>query len=1205
MHNFVKIEARGFKSFADKVEIPFNEGMTAIIGPNGCGKSNVADAIRWTLGERSAKALRGKNMQDVIFSGTEKRKSMSYCEVSLTFNNEGQRIFPNLALDDVIITRKLDRSGLSEYYINHNRCRLSDIENLFYDTGIGKDGYSIIGQGRVDEIMSLKPGDRRQIFEEAAGISKFRSERKQAESKLEKASNNLQIANEVIAEIEKQINPLRKQAETAKKYFELKDQLKHNEVNLYIYNYENNQSIKQKIYDKISNLERELKIKELQYNDCVNKYDDCIVESSGIDRVYEECTNELMSLKIDATKFEGDAALLKERINNIQSEINRLNSELQSIDNQLLVTNQMIANVTTKKEDEFRAYIQTTNECNALEQQRNSLTKSLEGHESDLETRNLEYVRAIEELGSLKSNLSNFTTEKGILEERAKSLLALINQKKEHLDSEITNLAICDGNLNSSRERMREVMSQYNETITCKHECEEAIKSYGEDLVRLNSQLGMAEGNLKLYTSIKNEYSIYQDAVKKLMLDSKNDPVIASKIWGVLAEVIKVPQEYEAAIEYALGGAMQNVLVENERDASDLINYLKQKGYGRVTFRPLSSCRPRTLTSENRGVLNEPGCYGVASDLIKFDNKYRGFIDTLLGSTVVVNNIDNAIRIYKKYNQQLKIVTLDGEIFSRGGEITGGSRRNQTQGLLAQEKNIEQAKASVERIRRNISLSNSQRADREQELSSCNEMIDSLNKEINELRINTTLNEDKAKQAFEISESLKREIANDAQEYEVAKATIKDIEERIKSIDELEKVVASKKDEYTSLLETSKTVNTQGRNEREDLTSKITSLRIKIAGQKNAIDGYEQDLYRLNRDIENLEQEKLETIASLKTEQNSLDTIAKSPEKSRFSKADEDRIVELEKQLADLSDRKKTITQDIQDLDKQKAQLFNERSALSEQKVRQEGMLENVDIEIRNQAQHILEEYDLTYASACELKDEEFKAYGALTVISDLKKAINRLGDVNLLAVQDLKNAEERLEEQTIQRDDIQKAYDDIMTIINELTGEMQSKFIVAFEKINENFKVVFKDLFGGGKAELRLNASETDDVLEQGIEIFAQPPGKKLQNITLLSGGEKALTAISILFAILKLKPMPFCVLDEIEAALDDANVNLFAEFLKKFSDYTQFIVITHRKPTMRHADTIFGVTMEEKGVTKMVSIEFEEAERRVAEIEAGNNAK
>lgn len=412
MLNFVKIEARGFKSFADKIEIPFQEGVTAIIGPNGCGKSNVADAIRWTLGEQSAKSLRGKNMQDVIFAGTEKRKSMSYCEVSLVFNNSDQHIFPTMPFEEVVITRKLDRSGLSEYYINHNRVRMRDIISLFHDTGIGKEGYSIIGQGRVAEIMSAKPGDRRQIFEEAAGISKFRAQRTEAERKLEKTALNLETANQVIDEIQKQINPLKKQAETAEKYFALKEDLKKNEVNLYIYNYENNQSIKQKIYDRLAASEKDLKVKEMQLAECIRKYDDLRRESDGIDRVYEDSHNELVVLKVDAATIAGAAEVLQERIKNIQGEINRLNSELQSIDNQLTVSAQLIQKTEEKKEAEFEAYLQTNRESEALQQKYASLSKSLAGAETDLEARNIDYVKAIEDLGALKSNLSGFIAEK-------------------------------------------------------------------------------------------------------------------------------------------------------------------------------------------------------------------------------------------------------------------------------------------------------------------------------------------------------------------------------------------------------------------------------------------------------------------------------------------------------------------------------------------------------------------------------------------------------------------------------------------------------------------------------------------------------------------------------------------------------------------------------------------------------------------------
>ena len=1192
MLNFVKIELRGFKSFADKVEIPFQEGVTAIIGPNGCGKSNVADAIRWTLGEQSAKQLRGKNMQDVIFAGTEKRKSVSYCEVSLTFNNEGQHIFPSLPYDEVVITRRLDRSGLSEYYINKTRCRMKDIIALFRDTGIGKEGYSIIGQGRVAEIMSAKPDDRRHIFEEAAGISKFRAQRNEAENKLEKTAANLQTANDVIAEIERQINPLRKQAETAKKYFELRDELKFNEVNLYIYNYENIQSIKQRIYDRLAAAEKELKLKDMQYREIVERYEKCIAESASIDRVYDEDNAELLSLKVDAERVAGTANLVKERINNLQGEIARLNAELASVDAQLVVSTQLIDSTQTKKEGLLSEYIKASKDFEDLQSKYSYLSQSIEGQESSLEESNARYVKAVEDLSTLKTNLAGYSTEKGVCEERAKTILNLLNQKKARLDEALTDLSIYGGKVKTTKEVMRGLTEEYNETLSEKIESQDAIKALGEDILALNQKLAIAEGQLKLYKQSKEDYQGYQEAVQRLMQDAKHDPNVKSKIHGVMAEVLSVPSEYEAAIEYALGGAMQHVIVEDERDAGDLINYLKQKNYGRVTFRPLSACRPHSLEGEERAALKEPGCLGLASDLVSSDKRFARLVETLLGATVVVNNIDNATRIFKKYNQAFKIVTLDGEIFSRSGEITGGSRRNQTRGLLAQEKNIENAEANLEKIKNNISKLSDQRREREVEIEEFAARLEEITKQLGELRIENGLNEDKQKQALEISESLQLEIKNDALEYEKVKAQIADLADKIGSISKLEEEVSSKREEYTTLLSL-KDKNTEQKSEREIMAAKVMDMRLKLAEQKAALDTCDADMFRITREKESLEEEKLDLVAEIKTAENNLASITAAPEKTSFSPEDMARIKPLEEEIATLGERKRNISDEIVSLDKQKTDVFNERNAINEKKIRDEGMLENVDIEIRNQQNHILEEYDLTYASALEFKDEEFKAHGAQTVISELKKSINRLGDVNPLALETLKETEQRLEEQTSYRDDIQKAYDDIVTVIKELTGEMQEKFAIAFEQINENFKGVFQQLFGGGKGELRLDMKETDDVLEAGIEIFAQPPGKKLQNISLLSGGEQALTAISILFAILKLKPMPFCVLDEIEAALDDANVNLFAEFLKKFSDFTQFIVITHRKPTMRHADTIFGVTMEEKGVTKIVSIEFEEADK------------
>lgn len=1195
--NLERIELHGFKSFADKTVIALKDGFTAIIGPNGCGKSNVAEAIRWTLGERSAQSLRGKTMTDVIFAGTEKRRSMSYCEVALVFNNAGQRIFPNLPYDEVSISRKLDRSGLSEYYLNNTRVKLKDIINLLHDTGIGKEGYSIIGQGRIDEILSAKPEDRRNIFEEAAGISKFRAQRIEAENKLAKTADNLARANDVIAEIERHLVPLRRQAETAKKYFELKDALKNKEVNLYIYNYEHNEEIRKNVIDRIEGYKRALDAKELAYTGCSNEYDKTIRESSQIDLVYESQNAELLSLKVDAEKMTGQANVLKEKITHLQADQNRLNGELKEIDAQIIISEGLIKASEDKKEESLHEFLSLSKEYETANGAFEHLSRTVAGSESDLETKNAEYVRALQELGNLRSNSSTYIEEKAINQSRLENLTELLKDKKARLDQELTNLSIYETNLSQARAKLREASVERNEAVATKAECQEAIKGLTEDSVSLNSKLGMAEGNLKLQISIKEQYSGFGEAVKRMMQDAKNDPMLRSKILGVMAEVINVPKEYESAIEYALGGNLQNVLVENERDAAFLITYLKQKNYGRVTFRPRTACRPRDLGSLERAVLSEQGCLGVASDLVSYKPEFDDFVRALIGSTVIVDNMLTAERLWKKYDRAFKIVTLDGEIYARGGEVTGGSRRQQTSGLLAQETQIEQARAHLEKLRSNIARLEREREDRVAEMEVADEKIAQLSTVFNELQIEISLNGDKKTASEQAVEALQREIAEDAVECEKIRATVKDLEAKLSSIDRLEAEVKDKESEYGTLVEASKTQSGEKKTELETKREEVMNLRVRLTQAKSNIDVIDAEIFRYKRDMERIQEEKLDKIAEIKTVENQLNAITSAPEKTSFSAEDAKKIKELEEAIQGLSERKRAISQKIIDLDKMKTEIRDEMTALSEKKVRDEGVLDRIDSENRILQEHVLEEYDLTYTSALEFKDENFEAYGAKTAIQELKKDINRLGDVNTLAIEQLAENEKHHEEYVTQRDDIQKAYDDINHIIEELTREMTGKFVDAFEKIQVNFKDVFAKLFGGGKGELKLNTAETDDPLEAGIEIYAQPPGKSLRHISLLSGGERAVTAIAILFSILSLKPMPFCVLDEIDAALDESNANLFAEFITKFSDYTQFIVITHRKPTMRHADSIFGVTMEEKGVTKTVAIEFEEAVKHASD--------
>lgn len=1204
--NFCRIEMRGFKSFADRVAIDFKDGVTAIIGPNGCGKSNIADAIRWTLGEQSAKSLRGKNMQDVIFNGTENRRSTSYCEVSLYFDNTNHQVFPNTDFDEVVITRKLDRSGNSEYQINKTRCRMRDITNLIHDTGIGKEGYSIIGQGRIDEILSVRPDDRRHIFEEAAGISKFRYQRKEAENKLEKTMSNLAIASERISEIERQLTPLRKQAEATKKFNDYREQLKVQEVNLYIYQYENNENVKTKIKDRLQKAANEASRIENELKQCIVDYDQCMRDMASLDNVSKEYNAELLSLRVDAEKVAGEGKVFQEKLNNLTSDERRLSDELKSIEMQLFVLEDQIGKAKEQKTEKTKKFDELVKEQKQVEELVGELSLSLSDAENQLESKSQDYFATVEELASLKSNLASFTTECGIQQDRAKNLQTLLNQKKTHLDEETTALTIAESNYSSTKEKMRSVMSEYNELVSEREDAKQAVLGFNEDILSFNTKLGVMEGNLRSLISIKEDYAGYQGAVQALMNDAKNNPTIASKMMGVVAEIIDVPGDYIAAVENALGATLQNIVCQTEEDASYLIDYLKQKRYGRATFRPISACRPKSLSPQNRAALNERGCLGLVCDLITYDKQYEKIMSALLGDTVIVDNKTTGIRLFRNYHQSFRIVTLDGDIFSQNGSMTGGSRRSEKSGLLEQETNINNAKENLEKLKLNLSKIMSLREQKQKDIQEFELKTSQLENSLGELKVDCSLYEERKNLAAQNVEKMNEEIATDAESLQVIQKAIKELTQKIDSIDKLEQQVAQKKEELGSISKISKTSSTDKKIEKENEMNRLMELRLEIATLKGTIDGLDAEIFRAEREEVALKETSLDTKSELSGITERLTSLKSAPQRTEFSQKEIERIKFLEAEISSLSDKKTYFNNHIVDLDSLRTKLTDEKSVVGEKRVRDEGMLERVDIEIRNMQEHILEEYDLTYASSIPLKLEVFSASESKSQIATLKREITKLGDVNLLAISDLQETEERHKILDEERVDIQAGYDDLKKIIAELTDEMVVKFTEAFNKINENFQHIFKKLFDGGNGKLMLESLEPDlegntiDPLEAGIEIFAQPPGKKLQHISLLSGGEKALTAISILFAILELKPMPFCVLDEIEAALDDANANLFSELLRMFSDKTQFIVITHRKPTMRNADTIYGVTMEEKGITKIVHVELEEALKQVEELSA-----
>jgi len=978
---FKRIEIIGFKSFADKLEVDFAPGITCIVGPNGCGKSNVSDAIRWVLGEQSSKALRGTNMQDVIFKGTENRRQLSYCEVSLVFDNE-KKIFP-VDYSEVVLSRKLYRSGESEYYVNRNLARLKDITTLLHDSGIDRDGLTIIGQGQVTDLIHAKPEARRGIFEEAAGIAKFKARKTEAERKLERVQTELIRVYDVIGEIQRTLGPLLKQAENAKKYIELRDRLKLLEINNYIFTYDNVSSVKQRLTSYIDEISADLVAKQSE----IEEY------SKGSARAMEQLT------AIDAR-----AEILREQVLNLSLGVERHKSEGR-------LATEKIKILTEQQE-------QLTSEITELKER-------IEFEQANVQSGQTLYQSLLNERESLVKRLKNATDD--------------YSSKSE--------LAIAFQNLKTKREKL----------LSRKETIQSLIQS--------------GEG--------------FKYTVRKIMDATTKNNIVAQNIIGVVAREIKVPTELEVAIEIALGASAQNIITKNEDNAKAMIGLLQRENWGRATFLPLTSVKTRAVNHDERNLIKQSGALGLASELIQYSPSIEPVVASLLGRVVVVDKIERAINLAKNSRYAFKIVTLDGDVIETRGSITGGSKQSlnnnlwHTQNLAIIESELAQIDTQIAQIQNDAD----ERAAAE---------------EVTKLRIRGSA-----------------------------------IESEIVAV----RTGIERGEETLALLCSALT----------DKNKSLSSIEVHISSVESPVD--END--------EHLVGEIMKRLDNAKEELSNFDT----------------RKEEFRTYIAD-AEEKRTCAQE-------------HATKLHEQYYKTSAELEKVDSNLEQMKDKIYEDYGLNYASCYEFKMAEFDQEPAKAEITELKRAISRLGPVNIDAIEQSKESGERYESYTTQVNDLESAKADLEKVIGDLAGEMDGLFKTTFDTINQNFAVVFKELFGGGRARLEL--TDAKDILNSGIEIVAEPPGKKLQNLSLLSGGEKALTAIAILFAILKLKPMPFCLLDEIEAALDEANVGRFANYLHKFSQSTQFIVITHRKPTMELADHLYGVTMEEKGVSKLVSVKLE----------------
>ena len=1188
--NFEKIDIYGFKSFADRVEIKFEPGITAIVGPNGCGKSNVADSIRFVMGESSAKSMRGSSMQDVIFNGTEKRKAQSYCEVSLYFDNS-KKIF-NLDYDEVILTRKLYKSGESEYLINKNTCRRRDIVDAFRDIGLGKESYCVIGQGKIDSILSAKPEDRRNVFEESAGISKFKEEKNQSENKLERVNENLVRINDIIAELEKQLGPLKTQAENAKIFLDLSNRLKELEINIYVYGYENSNKQKEKIYENIKAIDEELALKQKDFEKALQEYEENQAKIDEFDETINTLRDELLNLTVALEKQNGEVKLFNEKISILKEQNEKLTGQIEQGKFETQKNSELIEKLQKDKELAENHIKEVEFESKSLESNYNLTIEKLRLGEADAESFDSELYSTLEMSGDIKSNLLKYKTELSSLKERQVELQGegdnlkqedkALDDKISQAESEIERIEKSIENKTNEKKQILNSINEFNEKFNEINEKIDAKKvEYHTKLSKFNVLSEMKEYNEGFAVS-----------VKRLLEQAHDGTSIGGKVIGVVASLMKVPAKYEVAIEMALGASVQNIVTKNEEDAKDLIAYLKYNKFGRVTFLPITGVKERYMPQSILSKLSMKGVCGVASELIDFDEKYRKVFSSLLGSTLIVDNIDNAVEFSRATGYQVKIVTLDGDIISPQGSMTGGSRKDNSTNLLGRDREIETLKVQLENLKKDMESLEKQA---ESIRTESGKQSDLLSVKIDEIH---NLEMDKAKQEefIDSCDEQKDEIEESLASHEISFSALLDkidfVENEIERISKEQQAVDSKKSQASESKKQASDNFGKLRNQRDELFEKIGEVKIKLETAKNDLKNIESELERLT--ISNAQTEYRTKENLLEVQKNNQDIenfneqITNIISNSTFSSSSK-KVELVREKIAEVTDEKKKCQDLMNKADGNKMLLAGEIQRANDRRAKEENAIVKIDTDLENMQNRVWEEYQMTYGDAKQMAITDFDLKAGTEECADIKKRIQKLGNVNLAAIEDIKTISERYDDLVVQRDDLTKAQTDLRTIIKDLTTKMEEKFKDQFDQIRKNFQVIFRELFGGGRADILLE--DENNVLECGIDIIAEPPGKKLQNITLLSGGEKALTAVAILFSILKLRPMPFCVLDEIEAALDDANVERYAKYLHRYSGETQFIVITHRKPTMELADALYGVTMEEKGVSKVVSVKLSDA--------------
>ncbi len=1185
--NFEKIELIGFKSFADKCEIVFDNGVTAIVGPNGCGKSNISDAIRWVLGEQSAKMMRGSSMTDVIFNGTQSRKSLSYCEVSLYFDNSN-KIFKSVDYNEVILTRKLFRNGDSEYYVNKQPARMRDIVDLLHECGVSKSGYSIIGQGKVSEILSSKPEDRRAIFEEAVGIAKSKATRTESERKLARTRENIVRLSDILDVLDKQLEPASRASEKTKKFLEFSNELKYHEINNYLYKRENATSVKEKINLRIQAINEELELNEKELTKATEDYNLHMQERASSDSIISSLHDQILVKSLDEEKLKSQTKIYHERISFFKSEIERLTKDKKARQERLELLNQAIK---SKKVDLAR-FVEEKDKLSAevekhTQKLNNLLTEISKGEDLN-QIKQSEILRTAENLAYISKNIGSLDTEKSVFSSRQQEIIEKARVLSENVNALSAEKASIELEISTNENLQNELKTAIDNLETQISSVNNRISELSNEIYKHNLELSNLKSNQRIYFNMKESFEGYPASVKKLMLDSKKNQELARRIKGVVGSVISTDAKYQTALESAIGNAVQNIITATPEDAQYLLEYLKRIEGGRVTFLPVSSVKMRNNSPEIQMAIKETGSLGLATQIVKYDEYFERVIQYLLGNTLVVDNSKNALYIAKKYRFNFKIVTLDGDIFNASGAITGGSRRASSASAMSAERMLESITQKIEELEKVILKKDTEKDSLTSKSNNLVDKYDSLNDKLRAAKENNSVLKERFNSVSALLSEKEAELEQNKEQIESVAGKLLEISKKYSDIEEGNKKLVEQKDLATSENQKLQEHYDKLKQERDALIDQLSHSRARVSFLESEINNSNSDISRMQSETQETQSIIEKDDADIENDNGVIEGFYKEIEKLTLSCEESSGIKELRDELEKQEARKQKLTDTIAQDDLKKQICNSEITKLTDKKHEEEISIAKVDSELEYMEQRVSEEYNLTYEQCVEIRDPEYNITNSNQEIATLKRKINSLGTINPGAIEEYTKLSADYNEQKTQLDDLFKAEADIKDGIKQLTNEMLTTFNEGFAQIREHFKRIFKELFGGGSADLLLIDSETDDPLDAGVEIVAEPPGKKLQKISLLSGGEMSLTAIAILFAILKLRPMPFCVLDEIEAALDDANVERFARYLQNFSKETQFVVITHKKVTMELSDALFGVTMQEKGVSKIVSVKL-----------------